>query len=80
MSNNSRITNKLTNGKNSYFVTNNESSELKKDIEKKLLIDIETTPPNKDPIADILDKLENLQRFFIQRTFGRKSENKKRYA
>ena len=65
MSNNNRITNKLTNGKNSYFVTNNESSEPKEDIEKQLFTDIKTPPPKKDPIADTLDKLENLQNFFI---------------
>ena len=65
MLNNNRITNKLTNGKNSYFVTNNESSEPKEDIEKQLLTDIETPPPKKDAIADISDKLENLQNFFI---------------
>ena len=34
-SKNNCITNKLTNGKNSYFVTNNESIEPKQDIEKK---------------------------------------------
>ena len=65
MSNNNRITNKITNGKNSYFVTNNESSEPKEDIEKQLLTDVETPPPKKDPIADISDKLENLKNFFI---------------
>ena len=65
MSNNSRITNKLTNGKNSYFVTSNESSEPKEDVEKQLLTNIETPPPKKDPIADISDKLGNLQNFFI---------------
>ena len=47
MSNNNRITNKLTNGKNCYFVTNNESSKPKEDIEKQLLTDIETPPPKK---------------------------------
>ena len=47
MSNNNRITNKLTNGKNCYFVTNNESSKPKEDIEKHLLTDIETPPPKK---------------------------------
>ena len=47
MSNNNRITNKLTNGKNSYFVTKNESSEPKEDVEKQLLTDIETPPPKK---------------------------------
>ena len=62
---NNRITNKLTNGKNSYFVTNNDSSEPKEDIENQILTDIETPPPKKDPIADISDKLENLQIFFI---------------
>ena len=47
MSNNNRIINKLTNVKNSYFVTNNESSEPKEGIEKQLLTDIETPPPKK---------------------------------
>ena len=65
MSKNNRITNKLINGKNSYFVTNNESSEPKEDIEKQLLTDIETLPSKKDPVADISDKLENQQNFFI---------------
>ena len=65
MSKNNHITNKLTNGKNSYFVTNNESSEPKEDVEKQLLTDIETSPPKKYPIADISYKLENLQNFFI---------------
>ena len=65
MSENNRFTNKLTNRKNSYFVTNNESSELNEDIEKQLLTDIETPPPIKDPIADTLHKLENLQNFLI---------------
>ena len=65
MSNSNRITNKLTNGKNSYFETNNELSEPKEDIEKQLLTDIETPPPKKGPLADISDKLENLQNFFI---------------
>ena len=37
MSKNNHITNKLTNGKNSYFVTYNESIEPKEDIEKQLL-------------------------------------------
>ena len=65
MSNNNRITNKLTNGKSSYFVTNNESSEPKDDIEKLRLTDIETPPPKKHHTADISDRLENLQNFFI---------------
>ena len=65
MSNNNRITNKLNHGKNSYFVANNESSEPKEDVEKQLLTNTETPPPKKDPIADISDKLENLQNFFI---------------
>ena len=64
MSNNNHITNKLTDAKNSYFVTDNESSEPKEDTEKQLLTDTETPPPKKYPIADILDKLENLQNFF----------------
>ena len=45
MSKSNRITNKLANGKNSYFVTNNESSEPKEDIENQLLTDYETPPP-----------------------------------
>ena len=65
MLNNNRIRIKLTNGKNFYFVTNNESSEPKEDIEKQLLTDIETPPPKKDTVADISDKLENQQNFFI---------------
>ena len=76
MSNNNRITNKLTSGKNSYFVTNNESSEPKEDIEKQLLTDTETPPPKKDPIADISDKLENLQNFFIHELSDVKAEMK----
>ena len=36
-----------------------------KRIEKQLLTDVETPPPKKVPIADISDKLENLQNFFI---------------
>ena len=63
MSNKNPITNKLTNGKKSYFVRNNASYEPKEDIEKQLLTDIETPPPKKDPIADISDKLENVQNF-----------------
>ena len=50
MSNNNRITNKLTNGTNSYFVTENESSEPKENIEKQLLTEIETPPPENDQI------------------------------
>ena len=65
ISNNNHIINKLTNGKNSYLVTNNESSEPKEDIEKQRLTDIETPPSKKDPMADISEKLENLQNFFI---------------
>ena len=37
--------NRTTNGKNSYFVTNNESIERKEDIGKQLLTDAETPPP-----------------------------------
>ena len=37
MSNSNPVTNKLTNGKNSYFVTNNGSSEPKEDKEKQFL-------------------------------------------
>ena len=47
MSNNNRIRNKLTNGKNSYFITNNESSEPNEDIEKQQLTDNETLPLKK---------------------------------
>ena len=65
MSKKNCITNKFTNGKNQYFVTNNESVEQKGDIEKKVLTDTETPPPKKDLIADISHKLENLQNFFI---------------
>ena len=50
MSNNNRVINKLTNGKNYYFVTNNESSEPKEDIENQLLTGIETPPPKKDQL------------------------------
>ena len=53
MSENNRITNKLTNEKNSYFVTNNASIEPKEDIEKQLLTNAETPPPKKDPIPGI---------------------------
>ena len=53
MSKNNRITNKLTNGKNSYSVTNNEPIEPKEDKEKLFLTNVETPPPKKDPIADI---------------------------
>ena len=37
--------NRTTNGKNSYFVTNNESIEPNEDIGKQLLTDAETPPP-----------------------------------
>ena len=37
--------NRATNGKNSYFVTNNESIEPNEDIGKQLLTDAETPPP-----------------------------------
>ena len=58
---------KITNEKNSYFVTNNASIEPKEDIEKQLLTNVETPPPKKDPIPDISDKSENLQNFFIHK-------------
>ena len=70
MSKNNRITNKLTNGKISYFVTNNKSIEPKDDIEKQLLTNAETPPPKKTQIAGISDKLENLQNFFIHEILG----------
>ena len=76
MSNNNRITNKVTSGKNSYFVTNNEWSEPKEDTEKQLLTDIETPPSKKDPIADTSDKLEHLQNFFILELTDVRSEMK----
>ena len=47
MSKKPRITNELSNEKNSYFATNNESIEPKEDIEKQLLTDVETPPPKK---------------------------------
>ena len=71
-----RITNKLTNGKISYFVTNNESIEPKDDIEKQLLTNVETPPPKKTQIAHISDKLENLQNFFIHEILGVRAEIK----
>ena len=37
--------NRTTNGKNPYFVTNNESIEPNEDIGKQLLTDAETPPP-----------------------------------
>ena len=58
MSNENHNTNKLINGNNSCFVTNNESSEPKEDIEKQILTDIEMPRPKKDTIADISDKLK----------------------
>ena len=76
MSKNNRITNKLTNEKISYFVTNNESVEPNDDIEKQLLTDVETPPPKKPQIADISDKLENLQNFFIHEILGVRAEIK----
>ena len=76
MSKNNRITNKLTNGKISYFVTNNESIEPKDDIEKQLLTNAETPPPKKTQIADISHKLENLQNFFIHEILGVRAEIK----
>ena len=76
MSKNNRITNTLTNGKISYFVTNNESIEPKDDIEKQLLTNVETPPPKKPQIADISDKLENLQNFFIHDILGVRAEIK----
>ena len=76
MSKNNRITNKLTNEKISYFVTNNESVELNDDIEKQLLTDVETPPPKKPQIADISDKLENLQNFIMHEILGVRAEIK----
>ena len=76
MSKNNRITNKLTNEKISYFVTNNESVEPNDDIEKQLLTDVETPPPKKPQIADISDKLENLQNFIMHEILGVRAEIK----
>ena len=76
MSKNNRITNTLTNGKISYFVTNNESIEPKDDIEKQLLTNVKTPPPKKTQIAHISDKLENLQNFFIHEILGVRAEIK----
>ena len=45
--------------------TNGFKSRNAPHIEKQLLTDIETPPRKKDPVADISDKLENLQNFFI---------------
>ena len=76
MSKNNRITNTSTNGKISYFVTNNESIEPKDDIKKQLLTNVETPPPKNPPSADISDKLENLQNFFIHEILGVRAEIK----
>ena len=40
------------------------------------MTDIETPPPKKDPIADISDKLENLQNFFIYKLSDVRAEIK----
>ena len=62
--------------KNCYFVTNPESSEPKEDIEKQLLNDTETPPPKKDPIANISNKFESLQNFFIHEFLDVRAEIK----
>ena len=53
MSKNNRVTNKLTNEKNSYFVTNNESTEPKEDVERQLITDVELPPPKKTQLLII---------------------------
>ena len=45
MSNNNRITNTSTNGKNSYFVTNNELSEPKDNTKNLIVTSIEPPTP-----------------------------------
>ena len=53
MSKSNRITNKLTNGKNSYFVKNNESIEPKEYVVKQLITDVELSPPKKTQLQII---------------------------
>ena len=47
MSKNPRTASKLTNEKNSCFVTNNELSEPKEDMENQVLINTRTPTPKK---------------------------------
>ena len=52
MSNN-HITNELNNQKSSFFVTNNELSELKENIVNQILSETKTPIPKKDPLLMI---------------------------
>ena len=47
MSNSNCFTNKLTNGKNSYFVINDESLEPKENQENQTLTDTQRSTPKK---------------------------------
>ena len=67
MSSNNWITNKLINGKNSYFDINNGSPEPKENIENNILTDKETPTPKKGPTGDISNKLKNLKNFFVHK-------------
>ena len=59
MSNN-HITNELNNQKSSFFVTNNELSELKENIVNQILRETKTPIPKKDPLLIISGKLATL--------------------
>ena len=59
MSNN-HITNELNNQKSSFFVTNNELSELKENIVNQILRETKTPIPKKDPLLMISGKLATL--------------------
>ena len=51
-------------------------NQLNQKIEKQLLTNVETPPPKKTQIANISDKLENLQNFFIHEILGVRAEIK----
>ena len=59
MSNN-HITNELNNQKSSFFVTNNELSELKENIVNQILRETKTPIPKKDTLLMISGKLATL--------------------
>ena len=59
MSNN-HITNELNNQKSSFFVTNNELSELKENIVNQILRETKTPIPKKDPPLMISGNLATL--------------------
>ena len=59
MSNN-HIKNELNNQKSSFFVTNNELSELKENIVNQVLGETKTPIPKKDPLLMISGKLATL--------------------